>query len=758
MSQTQLASMFIGNPRNVRSEDVQKFSGAYSRYGNVIYFTDGQDDRVLSIATAKDFIMSKKPIHHKSLKNNLETFECKIIGERNYDEHVIKGNRIIIPAEDDQQYIEFTIDDVIDEREYGKGFEIYSTASYLDDLKKARAIEPFSYQGTALQHLGRALDGVNLYNTGVVESNRQITISFENWTNPFEYAKRIAREFELELDFEIYHDGLMIRNRFVNLIDRVGAWRGREITFGKDLKSIKRKESGDIYTALIGLGPEPEEGTRLQVLVENYEALERWGRPKGNPQHLIGVYEPQSEREDMTLSQLRQYTQTELNKRVALVDYEVDFLDLEYILGHDDKKIRFGDTIRIKDTLYTPNLFLEARIFEMKRNVIVPDQKEYVLGDFIEFDPDAVHDIYKYVKRELAKKAGIDLLLNYAEPKKVESGTAPTINEGENPIWVDTSRTPHVSHVANNGEWVKMTPTTPAEVDAYTKSQVDNKAQEEAEAKAAQALADAKAFSRNADNINQGIIDVGAIPLRTSITGARLEWDGVNGLVQYDMLGNPVSWLDLDANAHFANAFLSGRIEAQEGYFGDNLRLVDGKIQIIRPDGAISMDDGMVRQDYSVSSFDPYDMTQGLYDFEGNYNRVTMFGENAGFYRNQAYVVVGKGGYVDQRDTSKGYTVRFTTYEFIHSARYLVIGYRKGVNTTNVRHQTRVYDGSTLLYTEWHDAGGSPSYAPITIDLGTPTYERLRYDLRIGINREDANSLNDMIIFRINRVFLTDFI
>src|SRR5699024_2169006 len=99
---------------------------------------------------------------------------------------------------------------------------------------------------------------------------------------------------------------------------------------------------------------------------------------------------------------------------------------------------------------------------------------------------------------------------------------------------------------------------------AYT----DQKAQAEAEAKAAQALADAKAFSRNASNITEGVIDVGAIPLRTSVTGARLEWDGVNGLVQYNALGEPVSWLDLDANAHFANAFLSGRLEALEGYFG----------------------------------------------------------------------------------------------------------------------------------------------------------------------------------------------
>src|SRR5699024_6179337 len=151
-----------------------------------------------------------------------------------------------------------------------------------------------------------------------------------------------------------------------------------------------------------------------------------------------------------------------------------------------------------------------------------------------------------------------------------------------------TSKRPHVSNVANNGEWVKMTPTTPEEVNAYNKQQVDDRAE--------QALADARAFARNASNISDGVIDVGAIPLRTSITGARLEWDGVNGLVQYDSQGNAVAWLNLDAEFFTSNGFFSGRIEALEGYFGEDetIRIRDGHVEIVRPDGAISTEDGLV--------------------------------------------------------------------------------------------------------------------------------------------------------------------
>src|SRR5690625_3823342 len=756
MVQTQLASMFIGG-HTYTLDDAEQLTGAKSSIGNIIHFTDGKNDNILSIATAKD--ITGNPVHHKSLKDNVETFDFELIGERNYDDHIVKGNRVIIPGEHEQQLVEFTIDEVIDERERGKGFEVFTYASYLD-LSKEDAIEPFSFTGTAQQHLGRALQNT-FHEVGVVESDRMITISFENWTNPYEYIKRIAREFDLEVDFEIMHNGLKVTNRLVNLVDQVGAWRGREVTFGKDLQLIRRKESGDIYTALIGLGPEREDGTRLQVLVEDFEALERWGRPEHDPQHLIGVYEPQSEREDMTLSQLRQYTQTELNKRSnSVVSYEINFLDLEHILGHENKKIRFGDTIRIKDTMYDPPLYIQARIFEMKRNPITEAEKEYVLGDFVEFTEDDVKSIYRILKRDLAKKAGIDLLLNYAEPKKVESDTAPDIKEGENPIWVDTSRTPHVSHVVNNGEWVKMTPTTPAEVDAYTKSQEDNKEQEEAEAKAAQALADAQAFSRNADNIDQGVIDVGAIPLRTSITGARLEWDGVNGLVQYNALGEPVSWLDLDANAHFANAFLSGRVEALEGYFGENqtIRIRNGRVEMVRPDGAISMNDGMIHQDYAVSGFDPQLMDNVTWSGQ----RFHAFGPIAGYYEREAGIIDGRGldslPSVDIRDPNKRYTVSFQRYEIIHSARYFVLGYRVASNSRVGRHRANLFEGSTHIM-EIILPGGSTSdtYHLLMADLGTPTFERRSIDLRIGWNLSWLDR-SDLVRFRINRVYQTDFI
>src|SRR5699024_1755173 len=209
-------------------------------------------------------------------------------------------------------------------------------------------------------------------------------------------------------------------------------------------------------------------------------------------------------------------------------------------------------------------------------------------------------------------------------------------------------------------------------------------AEAEARARAAQALADAQAFARNASNINSGVIDVGAIPLRTSITGARLEWDGVNGLVQYDSSGNPVSWIDLEANAYFSNAFLSGRIEALEGYFGKNKRVTigDNGLTIQRPDGAVWMQDGLVKQDFTVSGFDPPLIDLGKTTSSAGSWEWDAFSSWKGFYRTVELGDLDGGNsgggntYIDVRDANKGYTLNFQRYEFIHAARYIVFGLR----------------------------------------------------------------------------------
>src|SRR5690625_3532274 len=687
MTQTQLASMFLGKPHTIDDIDNSGANGGI----NMIHIVDGQTHEILDYITLDNIIEDN---HKKSLENTLETYDAIVLGDKRYNEHLEKRNRVIIPDEDGtlREFVLFEIDKYRDTE--GLKTHFYSHASYLE-LKKANIVYPDKHESlTASQLTGIALNETG-WTVGIIEAEGSRTIEIENHTNPYEFLKRIANEFDVELRFRIEHNGRRITGRYVDLLEQIGEWRGREIEFGRDLDGIRRVEEQDIVTALLGIGPEREDGTRIEVLVEDEDALRRWGRVDeyGELHHLIEPYEIQSDNQEMTKEEARQYTRTALDKRInTQVSYETTVVDLENVPGMENKKIRFGDTIRIKDTEFNPPLYLEARVYEMTRSIKSKAKKEIKLGEYVEFTEEEVHAIWLSLRAEIRKKIGMDILKDYAEPKKIESDTPPEIKDGENPIWVDTSRTPKVSHVVVAGEWQKMTPTTPEEVDAYTTKQVDDEAKRRAE----QALKDAKAFAKNADNIEEGVIDVNAIPLRTSKTGARLEWDGVNGLVQYDSNGDAVSWLDLDANAHFANAFLSGRVEAEEGYFGDNIRIRDGAVEIVRSDGAVSMRDGMIQSGYVVQgSFPPF-MSTFTVDIPQWKETFPVFAPGAryggGFALSPTtsnHIMAGIKGLIDgrgadylvdgavsdSRDSMSAVAVQ--RYYFVHSSRYLAFAFAK---------------------------------------------------------------------------------
>ncbi|MFA8439292.1 phage tail spike protein [Pueribacillus sp. YX66] len=572
MAETQLGSMRIGSVDMFDDDE----TGGGGVVVPIINIADGQSDEILDDITS-DFIIDDT--HRRSLEDTLETYAFYTFADQPFTQHLKDRNRIIIPDEDGslQEFIIYESEKYRDT----EGYKMYvvSTASYLD-LKKANVIYPTKRNNqTASMMVGFALNNTG-WRAGIIESDKQLSFEIEEHTDPFSLLKRIAKDFELELRFRVEHNGNRITGRFVDLLERVGEWRGREATFGRDLDGIRRIENTErIVTALVGLGPEREDGTRLEVLVEDDEALQRWGRPDpitGELRHLIEVYEPQSERQEMTLAELRQYTRTELNKRInAVVTYECSVVDLENVPGLEGQKIRFGDTIRIKDEKFNPPLYLEARVFEQERSIKSQAKKDIKLGDFIEYTEEEVYAIWRQLQREVKKRITAAELREYAEPKKIESETPPPIKEGENPIWVDTSGDVKVPHVVIGNEWVKMTPTTAEEVDAYTKQQTDD-------------------IAKDASRLKTGIIDVNQVPLRTSITGARIEWDGINGLVQYDADGNPVSWLDLDGNAHFENGYFKGEIYAESGHFSGDVTGATGTFgEVTVNEGDITVKDAL---------------------------------------------------------------------------------------------------------------------------------------------------------------------
>ncbi|AST92999.1 hypothetical protein BC6307_17890 [Sutcliffiella cohnii] len=414
-----------------------------------IHITDGLSDRILASITSKHILNDE---HRKSLKDTLETFDFTTFADKKFSEHLGKHNRVVIPDEDGT-YQEFVI------QEAGKyrgsdGFlkaEIYTSATYLL-LKKAGVISPQTLPAqTASMAVVFACYGTE-WQPGNISFAGIRTIHIESHTNPYSLLKKISSEFGLELRFRIEVDGNKIIGRFVDLLPRIGVWQGREVEFGRDLLSIRRKEKTDkLVTALLGIGPEREDGTRLEVFVEDKEALERWGR---RGQHLVETYEPQTTDENMSLERLTTLTQMELKERVnALVEYEGEIADLEHVPGMENKKIRFGDTIKIKDTTFSPPLYLEARIHTQVRSIVDKSKKHVELGDFIEFTEEEVNAIWKSLQAQIKQKVSMMDVLEVTYTKEtIDSKDESVYHDGTHyaDVVSDTAKTEAINAAAED--------------------------------------------------------------------------------------------------------------------------------------------------------------------------------------------------------------------------------------------------------------------------------------------------------------------
>ncbi|MEH7223848.1 phage tail spike protein [Bacillus sp. JJ1566] len=290
-----------------------------------------------------------------------------------------KRNRLLLQDEDGffSEYI------ITYAEQYKRGEKLVKSNASFTDLAKAKVIEPQTLQGATPQTAAAlALDGTEV-KLGDIDYTFIRTITIVNYTDPYSFLKQIASTFELELRFRIVVDGNKI-TRYADFKKTDTTYAGTEIEFGKDLIGVKRKEDSQrIVTALLGVGPEREDGTRLTVFVEDKDALQRWGR---HGQHLIEAYEPESTDADMTEDRLRTLTENELEKRIdAIVSYECEAVSLEHIKGFEHKKIRKGMTVRIKDDGYQPPLYLEARIQEVEVDPITNRIKGFKIGNFIEY-------------------------------------------------------------------------------------------------------------------------------------------------------------------------------------------------------------------------------------------------------------------------------------------------------------------------------------------------------------------------------------
>ena len=359
--------------------------------------------------------------HEKSLRDYYETFDFIMTTQHPDAEHVAEKNVIVI-ADDGGTFREFVIRET---DQFSDSKEVYSDGSFVE-LKKQKILEPVTLQAQRLDMIAPYILQGTDWEPGDMPLLGIKTVEFSVFTDALTAIREIADLFGAEINFRVEIEGNKIVGRYVDFAEKIGDETRKEIVLGKDLIGVKRKETSDIVTALIGIGPERENGTRLIVRVQNNEALERWGR---GGRHMWSTYEPLDAAVTVSQATLEEMTRQELERRIdTLIQYEIDAAIIDFHFGRGHEKAVLGDTIRVKDPSFEPPLYLDARIIAIKRQPSDESQKTYTLGDFIEYaEEDIVMKRFELISRLMEVKFEI--------AKSDEPPDFPTHNQ----LWIDTS-------------------------------------------------------------------------------------------------------------------------------------------------------------------------------------------------------------------------------------------------------------------------------------------------------------------------------
>ncbi|MCO4346755.1 phage tail protein, partial [Staphylococcus agnetis] len=363
-------------------------------------------------------------------------------------EHFKKRNRVII-QDINGVYREFIIERT---EENGQYLQVECTASYVPDISTAKPIMAGKYEKmTVDQKLSEVLRDTN-WSVGDCDYGGIRTNSWTSPRTPYEMISQLTTNHKLEPDYEIIIEGNEVKQRLVNMKIPSHLFKGKEIVYGKDLLSIKRTvDYSEVKTALIGIGPEKENGERIFVEEVDDEAQQQFNLPQ---RYIYGIYEPETEDDNMTLERLRTLTRTELNKRKsAAISYEISVVDLEKEFPHE--VIRFGDIVRIKNPDFTPSLYAESEVIGLKHDLL-SGSCTYTFGNIIEYKEETLR---KYFESKL----------EYFE-RKIIKGVEPPENPVNDMLWLDTSN-PDVAVLRRywEGQWINATAEKAEDIGAITR-------------------------------------------------------------------------------------------------------------------------------------------------------------------------------------------------------------------------------------------------------------------------------------------------
>lgn len=459
----------------------------------ILHVVDFKTSQIVSNIQPKDYWDDKR---HWEIKNNVDTLEFKVFDNTDHAATLMQQN-LVLKEVRDGRIVPYVITET-EKNSDDRSIIVYASGEWIQ-LAKAGIINPQKIEGkTVNEFIDMALVGTK-WKRGKTEYAGFHTMTIDEFIDPLKFLKDIASLFELEIQYRAEVVGSQIVGRYVDMVKKRGRDTGKEVTLGKDLMGIKRIEnSQNICTALLGF-VKKEGGDFITIssinngvpyLVDN-DAFQRWNE---RGQHKFGFYTPETE-EDITPQRLLTLMKIEMAKRInTSYIYDVQAQSIGRVFGLAHELINEGDTIRIKDTGFTPKLYLEARVIVGDESFTDPTQDKNVFGDYREI-VDANEELRKLYNKILASLGDKQELLDKLDElvketsetasnaqkeseaaKKlaekvqeniknyqttiIESKTAPTTGlEPGKSLWLDISNgKPGILKLWKNGIWESVVP------------------------------------------------------------------------------------------------------------------------------------------------------------------------------------------------------------------------------------------------------------------------------------------------------------
>ncbi|MDW8785391.1 phage tail spike protein [Bacillus cereus] len=369
-------------------------------------------------------------IRHWEIKNNIDTLEFKVFDNTEHAATLMQQN-LVLKEVRDGRIVPYVINNEVEKDSRDRSLTVRTSGAWVQ-MAKDGYIMPQRIEGkTVNQFMDMALVGTK-WKRGKTEYAGFNTMTIDTIIDPLTFLKKIASLFELEIQYRVEVVGSQIVGWYVDMVKKRGRDTGKEVTLGKDLVGVRRIEhSRDICTALVGF-VQGEGNTIITVesindglpYITDSDAYQRWNE---NGKHKFGFYTPETEEQNMTPKRLLTLMKTEFAKRVnTSVVYDVEGAAIGRVFGLSHEIINEGDTIRIKDTGFTPKLYLEARAIACDESFTDSSQDKYIFGDYREItDPnEEMRKLYNRVLASLGNKANKELLEQLEKLAEEAKGTA----------------------------------------------------------------------------------------------------------------------------------------------------------------------------------------------------------------------------------------------------------------------------------------------------------------------------------------------